>query len=177
MTAAAKSLRDRLIELLEPVVHDLDLALWELEYLPRSNGALLRLYIDVREAGLDEAGFDSAAADEGDVSESGITVEDCARVSHAVSDVLEVADPIPGHYTLEVSSPGLDRVLRTAAHFDRFVGEPVRIELSAAMNGRKRFSGRLLSSKQGEIAIDVDGSPVALPLTAIHKARLAPELA
>jgi ribosome maturation factor RimP len=176
MTAAAMSLRDRLIELLEPVVHDLDLALWELEYLPRSNGALLRLYIDVRAAGSGEAPV-SDENDQSVPSQAGITVEDCARVSRAVSDVLEAADPIPGHYTLEVSSPGLDRVLRTAAHFDRFVGESVRIELSAAMNGRKRFSGRLLSSKQGEIAIDVDGSSVALPLTAIHKARLAPELA
>jgi ribosome maturation factor RimP len=159
MTAAAMSLRDRLIELLEPVVRDLDLALWELEFLPRSNGALLRLYIDV------------VAGD------AGITVEDCARVSHAVSDTLEADDPIPGHYTLEVSSPGLDRVLRTAEHFERFVGEPVRVELSAAVNGRKRFSGRLLSVAGGQIEIEVDGKPMAMPLTGIRKARLAPELA
>jgi ribosome maturation factor RimP len=158
MTAAAMSLRDRLVELLEPVVRDLELALWELEFLPRSNGALLRLYIDVVD---------------GDV---GITVDDCARVSHAVSDTLEAADPIPGHYTLEVSSPGLDRVLRTASHFERFVGEPVRVELSAAVNGRKRFSGRLLSVTGGEIAIEVDGKPMTIPLTGVHKARLAPEL-
>jgi ribosome maturation factor RimP len=160
MTAAAMSLRDRLIELLEPVVRDLDLTLWELEFLPRSNGALLRLYIDV-------------VAD----SDAGITVEDCARVSHAVSDTLEAADPIPGHYTLEVSSPGLDRVLRTATHFERFVGESVRVELSAAVNGRKRFSGRLLSATGGVIAIEVDGKPMTMPLTGVHKARLAPELA
>jgi ribosome maturation factor RimP len=160
MTAAAMSLRDRLIELLEPVVRDLDLTLWELEFLPRSNGALLRLYIDV-------------VAE----SDAGITVEDCARVSHAVSDTLETADPIPGHYTLEVSSPGLDRVLRTATHFERFVGEPVRVELSAAVNGRKRFSGRLLSVTGGEIEIEVDGKPMAMPLTGVRKARLAPELA
>jgi ribosome maturation factor RimP len=160
MTAAAMSLRDRLIELLEPVVRDLDLTLWELEFLPRSNGALLRLYIDV-------------VAE----SDAGITVEDCARVSHAVSDTLETADPIPGHYTLEVSSPGLDRVLRTATHFERFVGEPVRVELAAAVNGRKRFSGKLLSVTGGEIEIEVDGKPMAMPLTGVRKARLAPELA
>jgi ribosome maturation factor RimP len=161
MTAAAMSLRDRLIELLEPVVRDLDLALWELEYLPRSNGALLRLYIDVVE----------------DAGDAGITVDDCARVSYAVSDLLETADPIPGHYTLEVSSPGLDRVLRTAAHFQRFVGEPVRIELSAAVNGRKRFSGQLLSVSGGDISLSVDGKPMTVTLASIHKARLAPELA
>jgi ribosome maturation factor RimP len=165
MTAAAMSLRDRLIELLEPVVRDLDLTLWELEFLPRSNGALLRLYIDVVDA-----------ANEAD-GEVGITVDDCARVSHAVSDVLEAADPIPGHYTLEVSSPGWDRVLRTATHFERFVGEPVRVELSAAVNGRKRFSGQLLGVNGGEISLDVDGKPMTVALTAIHKARLAPELA
>jgi len=160
MTAAATSLRDRLIELLEPVVRDLDLALWELEFLSRSNGALLRLYIDV--------------ADSAD--ETGITVDDCARVSYAVSDVLETADPIPGHYTLEVSSPGLDRVLRTSAHFARFIGEPVRVELSTAINGRKRFSGRLLTATADEIAVEVDGKPMRLSLATVHKARLAPEL-
>jgi len=141
MTAAAISLRDRLIELLTPVVRDLSLTLWELEYLPRSNGALLRLYIDVVDPAVDE----------------GITVDDCARVSYAVSDVLEAADPIPGHYTLEVSSPGLDRVLRTGAHFARFVGEPVRVELSVAQNGRKRFSGRLLTADAAGIVVEVDG--------------------
>jgi ribosome maturation factor RimP len=94
-----------------------------------------------------------------------------------VSDTLETADPIPGHYTLEVSSPGLDRVLRTATHFERFVGEPVRVELSAAVSGRKRFSGRLLSVTGGEIEIEVDGKPMAMPLTGVRKARLAPELA
>ncbi|MBC7983674.1 MAG: ribosome maturation factor RimP [Candidatus Obscuribacterales bacterium] len=155
------SLRDRLTELLEPVVHDLGLALWELEYLPRSNGALLRLYIDVIE-GSDDAG---------------ITVEDCASVSHAVSDVLETGDPIPGHYTLEVSSPGLDRVLRTQAHFARFAGEPVRVEMRAAIAGRKRFSGRLTNVTEREIAIEMEGQTVTLPLAQIHKARLAPESA
>jgi ribosome maturation factor RimP len=174
MTAAAMTLRDRLIELLEPVVRDLDLALWELEYLPRSNGALLRLYIDVVETQAEPGETsDDADLDDAESDGTGITVDDCARVSHAVSAVLEESDPIPGHYTLEVSSPGLDRVLRTAAHFERFVGEPVRVELSAALSGRKKFSGQLLSANGGEIVVEVEGKPITLSLAAVHKARLA----
>jgi ribosome maturation factor RimP len=148
-------LRDDLIALLAPVVNDLNLELWELEYQARSNGGLLRLYID---------------------SDKGITVDDCADVSHAVSELLDAADPIPGHYTLEVSSPGLDRVLRTYEHFARFCGETVRVEMKTAIGNRKRFGGRLLNVVQDEITVDVDGKPVHLPLADIHKARLAPEL-
>jgi ribosome maturation factor RimP len=147
-------LRDDLIALLEPAVRGAGLELWELEYAARSNGGLLRLYID---------------------SPQGVTVDDCAEVSHAVSAVLDEADPIPGFYTLEVSSPGLDRVLRTREHFARFVGEQTRVEMKSAVAGRKRFSGRLLSATADEITLDVDGEPTTLLLAGIHKARLAPE--
>jgi ribosome maturation factor RimP len=154
-------LRDDLTALLTPVVNETGFDLWELEYTSRAGGGLLRLFID---------------------SAEGITVEDCAKVSHAVSEVLDGADPIPGYYTLEVSSPGLDRVLRTYAHFARFPGERVHVEMKTAMQmqsakvGRKRFSGRLLQVDQNEITVEVDGEAVVLPLAGIHKARLAPEL-
>jgi ribosome maturation factor RimP len=147
-------LRDRLTALLEPVVAELGLQLWELEFAPQARGGLLRLYID---------------------SDAGITVEDCERVSRAVSDVLDSDDPIPGEYTLEVSSPGWDRVLRTAAHFARFMGERARVELKTAMAGRKRFTGRLLNVDDQAVTLDVDGATVVLPLALLHKARLAPE--
>ncbi|HMN45717.1 MAG TPA: ribosome maturation factor RimP [Povalibacter sp.] len=147
-------LRDQLIELLQPVVVQLGYELWELEYAARSGGGLLRLYIDAPQ---------------------GITLEDCERVSRAVSEAMDASDPIPGHYTLEVSSPGLDRVLRTAEHFARFSGERVKVETSAPVNGRKRFAGRLTGVSNGEIALDVDGSVVKLPIDGIHKARIAPE--
>jgi ribosome maturation factor RimP len=104
-----------------------------------------------------------------------VTVDDCADISHAVSAVLDEADPIPGFYTLEVSSPGLDRVLRTREHFARFVGEAARVEMKAAVGGRKRFSGRLLSVTDDEVTLDVDGEPTTLSLAGIHKARLTPE--
>ena len=102
-------LRDQLSELLAPVVAGLGYELWELEFAPRAGGGLLRLYIDSRR---------TASA-----------LDDCERVSRAVSETLDAADPIPGHYTLEVSSPGLDRVLRTREHFERFAGEQVRLEM------------------------------------------------
>ena len=148
-------LRDQLIELLEPVVSELGYELWELEYGTRPGGGMLRLYID---------------------SPDGISVDDCERVSRAVSETLDGADPIKNEYTLEVSSPGLDRVLRTPDHFARFAGERVKLEMSRAVNGRKRFAGRLTDVTGGEIALDVDGATVHLPIAGIHKARIAPEV-
>ena len=158
--------RDQLEELLAPLVHDLGYRLWELEYAPRSNGALLRLYIDVAE-GSAVAGSDAA-------TDQGISLDDCERVSRAVSERLDAADPIQGHYTLEVSSPGLDRVLRTRAHFDRFVGTQVRVEMKHLVDGRRRFLGRLHEVGEQDITVDVDGTPVRLSLAGIHKARVAP---
>jgi ribosome maturation factor RimP len=148
-------LRDQLRELLGPVVEGLGYELWELEYGTRPGGALLRAYID---------------------SPDGIAVEDCERVSRAISEKLDEADPIENEYTLEVSSPGLDRVLRTPEHFARFAGERVKLEMSQAVNGRKRFAGRLKDVSGGEIALEVDGATVRLPIAGIHKARIAPEI-
>jgi ribosome maturation factor RimP len=147
-------LRDQLIELLQPVVADLGYELWELEYAARSGGGLLRLYIDAPD---------------------GISVDDCERVSRAVSQKMDEADPIAAQYTLEVSSPGLDRVLRTQAHFARFTGEPVEVEMMQKLNGRKRFAGRLTNVTEGAITLEMEGGAVSLPLDAIHKARLAPQ--
>ncbi len=127
--------------------------LWELEYNARAGGGLLRIYIDSAES---------------------ITVDDCARVSHAVSAVLDERDPIPGEYTLEVSSPGLDRVLRRREHFVRFAGEDVKLETREPIDGRRRFSGRLSKVTDAEIVMQVEGRAVTIPLAAIHKARLAP---
>ena len=147
-------LRDQLVELLQPVVVNLGYELWELEYAARSGSGLLRLYID---------------------SPEGISLEDCERVSRAVSEVVDADDPIAGNYTLEVSSPGLDRVLRTQAHFARFTGERVKLETKTPVNGRKRFAGRLTDVSDGQIALEVDGSIVKLSIDAIHRARVAPE--
>ena len=155
-------LRDELTALLEPVVRGLGYELWELEYGTRQGGALLRLYID--RPGRAAGGGRRAGA--GLESESGITVDDCARVSHAVSEVMDAEDPVAGYYTLEVSSPGLDRVLRTRAHFARFVGRAVRVEMKAPIGGRKRFLGRLLQARMQRtscLMLGADGGEVALP--------------
>jgi ribosome maturation factor RimP len=109
-------------------------------------------------------------------SPDGISVDDCEKVSRAVSAVLDEADPIPNEYTLEVSSPGLDRVLRTQAHFARFAGERVKVEMIQQINGRKRFQGRLQKVGESEITLETDGGEVSLPIEDIHRARLIPDV-
>ena len=95
-------------------------------------------------------------------------------MSHQVSQVLETEDPIKGHYTLEVSSPGFDRILRTRAHFERFVGARVLAELKLPIDGRRRFAGSLKSVSDDVIVVDVDGRECRLPIERIQKARLKP---
>jgi ribosome maturation factor RimP len=152
-------MRDALIRLLEPPIEALGFELVDIEIAREGRGGVLRIFIDRRAA-------DFAAA---------VTVDDCARVSHAVSEVLEIHDPIKGHYTLEVSSPGFDRILRTRAHFERFVGERIFAELKLPIDGRRRFIGLLKSVSSDTIVVEVDGKPCALPLDRIQKARLRPE--
>jgi ribosome maturation factor RimP len=147
-------LRDTLETRLGPLVEGLGYELWELEYSPGRGSGLLRLYID---------------------AEAGITLDDCEQVSRAVSEVLDAEDPIPGQYTLEVSSPGLERPLRTAAHFARFVGETVHVETVQAFEGRRRFKGALVAAGAETIEVDVDGKRWTLPLSGIRKAHLAPQ--
>ena len=148
-------MREQLIELLEPVVRQLGCELWELEFAGRRNGGLLRIYIDAAK---------------------GIDVEDCERVSRAVSALLDEADPIPGEYTLEVSSPGLDRVLCTPTHFARFVGARISVEMKALVNGRRKFLGKLAGATATTIELEVEGQPESLAMQLniadIHKARL-----
>ncbi len=143
-----------LTELLQPVVEELGYSLWEIECSPGRGSGLVRLYLD---------------------AEAGITVEDCARVSRAVSDVLDAEDPIPGEYTLEVSSPGLERPLRTAEHFGRFVGETVFVELAQPQDGRRRFLGLLAAADATTIEVEVDGQRHVLPVSGIRRAHLAPQ--
>jgi ribosome maturation factor RimP len=146
--------RDTLASMLRPLVEGLGYELWELEYSPGRGNGLLRLYID-------------AAA--------GITVDDCEVVSRAVSEWLDAEDPVPGHYTLEVSSPGIERPLRTAAQFARYVGESVLVELVQPLEGRRRFKGTLVAVTAETIEVDMDGRRHALPVGGIRRAHLAPD--
>lgn len=107
--------------------------------------------------------------------DNGISVDDCADVSHQLSGMLDVEDPISGNYHLEVSSPGLDRPLFEPAHYDRFIGETIAVKTLSPIDGRKKFKGRLLSRQEQEITMQVDGSPVSIPLDQVEKARLVPQ--
>lgn len=150
------SLTERLISRLEPVVERAGFELVDLEFVAGRN-ATLRLYIDRVDR------------------ESGVDVDDCAAVSHEVSAALDADDPIPQAYSLEVSSPGFDRVLRTPAHFARFVGARVWVELLAAREGRKRYTGELLAVSGDGIELEVDRRQVLIGFAEIGKARLAPQ--
>jgi len=152
-------MRDALMRLLQPPIEALDFELVDIEFVREGRGGVLRIFIDRRTAG----------------SAAGITVDDCARVSHAVSQVLEDQDPIQGHYTLEVSSPGFDRILRTRAHFERFTGERIVAEMKLPIDGQRRFVGALKSVAGDTIVVEVDGKMHSLPLDRIQKARLRPE--
>ena len=110
-----------------------------------------------------------------------MTVDDCAEISHAVSAVLDVHDPIAGAYTLEVSSPGLDRPLVRPEHFERFRGERARLETTMLFDGRRRFVGLLGGVDHDHVLITPeeggDGGPVRLPIGGLRKAKLVPPTA
>lgn len=105
----------------------------------------------------------------------GIRIEDCERVSHQLSGLLDVENPIAGHYTLEVSSPGLDRPLFEAADFMRFIGRKARIQLDAALDGRRKFTGVIKGVENFQVILEVDQNVIRLPVDLIGKARLVPE--
>jgi ribosome maturation factor RimP len=102
----------------------------------------------------------------------GMTVDDCADISRSVSALLDAEDPIAGAYTLEVSSPGIDRPLTRPRDFERFAGFDARIETQQPIAGRRRFKGRLLGLEDGVVSLVVDEDTVHLPIEAIAKARL-----
>lgn len=148
--------------LLAPTVQSLGLELLGVEYLPAPGGATLRLYIDVPVA---------------EAAERSVGIEHCEAVSREVSAQLDVEDPISGHYTLEVSSPGVDRPLFDAAQFARFQGEQAKVALKLPQDGRRRLTGRIASVQGDTITFDVDGAPVAVDAGNIEKARLVPDWA
>jgi ribosome maturation factor RimP len=101
-----------------------------------------------------------------------MTVDDCAAVSHAVSAILDVADPIGGAYTLEVSSPGIDRPLVRRQDFERYEGYEAKIEMQSAIDGRRRFRGRLAGLDGDSVRLATKDGDVVLPLGGIHQAKL-----
>ena len=145
---------NRLNALMGPVVEGLGFEFVGLEYMARPKQSLLRVYID---------------------SDTGISLDDCARVSDQLSGVLDVEDPIHGTYSLEVSSPGLDRPLFFERQFDQFRGAQIRVKMGMPVAGRRNFKGTLDGYRDGAVILLQDGEEHALPLEDISAARLIPE--
>jgi ribosome maturation factor RimP len=146
--------RGRLNDLVGSAVEGLGYEFVGLQFVPQRHQSLLRVYID---------------------SESGISLDDCARVSDQLSAVLDVEDPIEGTYSLEVSSPGLDRPLFSEGQFERFRGAMVRVKMSVSVDGQRKFTGTLDGCRDGAVIVLHDGEEHALPLEDISIARLIPE--
>ena len=106
----------------------------------------------------------------------GVTVDDCADVSRQVSAILDVEDPIPGSYRLEVSSPGLDRPLVRPDDFRRFQGETIKVHLQRALDGRRNFTGRLVEVVDDHVVVEVDNERYKLSFSAIERAKLVPQI-
>ena len=146
-------LEQRLTEMLTPPVEALGFEMVGVEFVRAGKHSTLRVYIDHPE---------------------GITVDHCADVSHQVSAVLDVEDPISTEYNLEVSSPGMDRPLFKEAHYLAIIGEVVSVRLRVPMDNRRNFKGELLSCEAGNITVNVDGQDFVLAIANIEKGNLVP---
>jgi ribosome maturation factor RimP len=147
------SKQEQLQALIAPIVASLECELWGLEYLTQGRYTTLRLFID---------------------GENGVTLEDCEKVSRQVSAVMDVEDPIDGEYTLEVSSPGMDRPLYTAEQYARYIGEQVSLRLRIARDGRRKFKGTILAVEGADVRVAVDDKEYLLAVDAIDKANIVP---
>ncbi len=151
-----KELIEKIRELIEVPLLKRNIEIVDLEWRRERRGWTLRIFID---------------------KSTGISVEDCAKVSSLVSKILDEEDFIHHSYTLEVSSPGIDRPLTKKEHFERFVGEKARITLKNPVEGRKNFTGLLLGvEKENTIMLEVEGKVWKFSLEDIKKARLQPEI-
>lgn len=144
---------EQLQSMLAPVVESLGYQCWGVEFISQGRHSLLRIYID---------------------HERGILVEDCEAVSRQVSAVLDVEDPISSEYTLEVSSPGMDRPLFTLEQFAAHAGEQVKIKLRSPFDGRRNFQGLLRGVEEQDVVVLVDDHEFLLPVDLIDKANVIP---
>jgi len=149
--SGGKSVRD-FSKLFEPVVESMGYELVGVEFLGAGGHGTLRVYID---------------------RDSGVSLDDCAAISHQISGILDVEEPIKQAYDLEVSSPGIDRPLFKLADFERFAGKTARIKLAVGLLGRKNFRGKLQGVADSKlVTIEVDGEVYDLPYADIAKANL-----
>lgn len=139
--------------MLRPAVEEVGKELLGVEFVSAGKHSILRLFID---------------------HENGINVDDCAEVSHQVSAILDVEDPISTEYSLEVSSPGLDRPLFEKPHFEAVIGETIEVKLGLPMNGRRKFKGLLEAVENDLLVVVVDGEHFELAISNVDKANLVP---
>jgi ribosome maturation factor RimP len=151
-TGAPVARTGQLQQLLEPAVKAVGFELWGLDYHASGRKSLLRVYID---------------------SPDGITVDDCAQVSRQVSGVLEVEDPIQGEYTLEVSSPGLDRPLYTLEHYRLYGGHRAQLRLRLPFDGKRKLTGLLGGVENNDVLLVVGDEEYVLPFDSIERGQLA----
>ena len=137
--------------LFDPIISGLGYQLWGIEYRSSQKHALMKIYID---------------------HEDGVTLDHCSEVSHHVSAVLDVEDPIAVPYTLEVSSPGVERPLLKLAHYQRYLGSEIKVRLAWALEGRKNFRGELTKVELDNITMMVDDVEVSFSVDAVKRAHL-----
>lgn len=145
----------RVEDILSPILAKMDYDLVERELVMESGRLILRIYID---------------------RERGITIDDCELVSRSIEDILGVEEVIPGIYSLEVSSPGLNRPLRRRGDFEKYSGSTVRVKTVEPIDGRENYKGILIGVDNDDVLMDVDGGRYRIPLDKIFKARLVSEI-
>lgn len=150
MSAKVKQLES----ILEPVINGMGYDCWGIEFHSQGHNSILRVYIED--------------------TENGISVEDCETVSRQISGVLDVEDPIQTEYTLEVSSPGMDRPLFRLDQYQDWAGHKIRIRLRMAFEGRRKFEGLLKGIEGSDVIIIVDDHEYLLPVDSIEKANIVP---
>jgi ribosome maturation factor RimP len=139
--------------LLAPTVAALGLRVWGVEYLGQGKHSLLRIYID---------------------RDEGVTIDDCELVSKQVSEVLDVEGTLTSSYTLEVSSPGMDRLLFKPEQYAESIGETVDVRLNYPFEGRRRVVGALTGLENDEVVVQVEDSEYQIPLSNVQRARIVP---
>jgi ribosome maturation factor RimP len=165
-------IRQRVIDIASPVCAAAGYELVDVRFKSEQGGWTLRVFIDI-------APEEGSTVDLAAVPEDLVDLNDCEEISRELSAVLDVEDPVPHAYSLEVSSPGIDRPLRTPAHFRRYVGADIRVAMGVPLGERRNFKGRL-SGVEGDdhsavAIIDVDGQPFRLPVADIDTARIVPD--
>lgn len=149
------TLEEKIEGLVRPVIESMNIEFWGCEYLPAGKNTMLRIFID---------------------TENGVGVDDCGKVSRQISAIMDVEDPISSIYTLEVSSPGLDRPLFTPEQFKMYDGQVLKIRTSLSVMGRKRFKGTIENVTKEGVDIEVDGEIYTIDFDEIEKANVVPKI-